>query len=237
MRTIVYWLVVSLTIAAFNPVLALEKNQLPLKEKKFQESYSSNVPVSGRVVSGVIFRSDINKLGAMAILQPVAVSGDICLKVQSKDGTYFSSNQYTTSQQKDEVVLYPEYPTRYEDILNDFNVQELALLAFEGSCSQHNPGNILLTSRNVMEDFDQNGDVVLFISSGRSDVFLSLNKINNKRETVRCQRIKKGQRTAYDTECSVSFSKLKDSTGEVTIVRRKLGKVLPSVKLNLKWES
>jgi len=226
MKRIIYafqWLVISFSIHAADDL------KLTLVEPQFKEKYSSNVPVSGRVISGVMMRS-IKSTNQFFIDLPTLETETICFRVQSKDGTYFSSNEYKITDKGFAGKISPEYPTQYQDILEGFNASELALLAFVGSCSEKKLNNVLVSSRS---NETSPGFVVILVSSGRSDVFLSALAANGKRKSLKCKRLIKGKRTAYDTECSVKVKDLVLGTNELSIIRRKGGRMLPSVKFNV----
>lgn len=219
----IQWLVISFSI------YAVEDSKLTLVEPLFKEKYSSNVPVSGRVISGIMTRS--NKSNHQFFIDLPALEKDtICFRVQSKDGTYFASNEYKITDKSFAGKISPEYPTQYQDILEGFDASELALLAFVGSCSEKKLNNVLVSSRSSETSSD---DVVILVSSGRSDVFLSTLADNGKRKSLKCKRLIKGKRTAYDTECSVKVKDLVLGTNELSIIRRKGGRMLPSVKFNV----
>lgn len=210
-------------------LVAGEDTALTLVSKNFNEKFNSNVPVSGRVVSGVMQASP-SKLSALKINLAKLNSNVICLKVQSRDGTYFSSNEYNVVNNENTGLITPEYPTQYEDILSSFTENELGVLAYEGKCSDRKLKNVLLASRgNNIE----NDEVVIFVSSGRSDVFFTTKTSTGKKKTIKCSRIEEGKRTAYDTECKVNRDLLPLSVNEISILRRKSGRMLPSIKFNL----
>jgi hypothetical protein len=216
-----------------NLSFSAEASKLNLVNSTFNEKYNSDVPVSGRVLSGFMLES-INKPTDMFLDIPKTTAGIICLQVQSKDGSYFSSNEYQITDNTVHGVISPDYPTEYAEIINVFNHNELAILSFQGSCEQKKVNNLLIASRG---DTLLSNNVVFFINSGRSDVFLNLKDKNGKNNTVQCFRIQNGKRTAYDTECKVSLDKIKMAKGKVSILRRKSGRMFPSIKLNIKLQS
>ena len=208
---------------------AIENTKLTLVEPQFTEKYNSDVSVSGRVISGIMTRS--NAAGSQFFIDlPTLEKGTICFRVQSKDGTYFASNEYEISDKTYAGKISPEYPTQFKSILENFKTSELALLAFVGSCSEKKLKNVLISSRSSETHLE---DVVVLVSSGRSDVFLSTLADNGKRKSLKCNRLIKGKRTAYDTECSVKIKDLLLGTNELSIIRRKSGRMLPSVKFNV----
>jgi len=212
---------------------AAETSKLSLVESTFNEKYNSDVPVSGRILSGFMMDS-VNKQSNMFLDIPNETVGIICLQVQSKDGSYFSSNEYQITDSTVNGAISPDYPTKYDEIIKTFDNNELAMLSFQGSCKQKKVNNLLIASRGA--DL-LTTNVVFFINSGRSDVFLNLKDLNGKNNTIQCFRIKNGKRTAYDTECKVSLEEIKIAKGKVSILRRKSGRMFPSIKLNIRLQS
>ena len=148
-------------------VQADNTRQLQLDDNSFNEDFNSNVPVSGRVIAGLML--EVKGEGGFFINLPTMESDSVCFRVQSKDGTYRSTNQYKVDNKSFKGVISPEYPTKYDDTLNSFSSEELAILAFEGKCSDRKLNNVLVSSRGSAEQ----GQVVIMVSSGRSDVFLN----------------------------------------------------------------
>jgi hypothetical protein len=216
----------------FNSVnlFAQAQTTLPLVQELFNEKYNSNVPVSGRVIAGVMFRSAKDPDNELSIFLAPLKSDLICFKVQSKDGTYYSANEYKVPESGISGSIFPEYPTKYKKLLNEFDDTELALLAFSGNCDSKQIDTILISARS------QTGiqeDVVMLVNSGRSDVFLITAQESGKRKTTKCKRIIEGKRTAYDTQCLIEVDSLIEGINELSIIRRKPTGNMPSVKFNV----
>lgn len=209
-------------------VKAENAHSLKLENKSFNEVYSSNVPVSGRVIAGLMLKT--NHLGEFNINLPVIDGDSICFRVQSQDGTYRSINQYKVVDKNTTGIISPDYPTQYNELLASFSSSELAVLAFEGNCSDKKITNVLIASRGAL---DVKQDVIILVSSGRSDVFFTTKSINGRKKTTKCKRIEQGKRTAYDTLCKVGFESFIVGENDVSILRRKSGRMLPPVKFKI----
>jgi hypothetical protein len=202
---------------------------IKLAEKKFSERYSSNIPVSGRVLTGVTVSSQ--EASELSIYIPTQDRNkQICLSVMSRDGTYSSRNQYQSTEDIIGSFQSVEYPSEYQEVIAGFTEDELAMLAYPGNCDSNKISQFYLSSRGVTELSDT---VTLFVSSGRSDVFLKIKDKAKKNKTVRCQRIQKGKRTGYDTLCHVKLNVLSKGVNELSLLRRKSGRMLPSVKFSI----
>ena len=115
-------------------------------------------------------------------------------------------------------------------MLSGFEGSELAILAFAGSCNEKKVSNVYISAKNM--DFAKNTITVL-VSSGRSEVFLSNKNKEGKKKAIKCRRIEQGKRTAYDTECNLDVEKLNEGVNNIAVLRRKSGRMLPSVKFNV----
>lgn len=206
-----------------------QKLNLKLLNTDFSEQYSSNVPVSGRVIAGLaIIGSHTSDLSIYIPNQNIEET--ICMRVMSRDGTYISSNQYQSPGSASSGFISAEYPTEYFKVLAKLDKDDLAVLSYPGQCEGSLVNQLYLSARGETTGKEE---VTIFVSSGRSDVFLRLPSINAETETIRCQRIQDGKRTGFDTLCYVGLSKLLQGTNELSLMRRKSGRMLPSVKFSI----
>ncbi|MDE3271390.1 hypothetical protein [Pseudoalteromonas sp. G4] len=225
-----YALILGLFI--FNqPLLANNELKIRLAKDTFYEEFNADVPVSGRVITGVLAQSN-KDLTQLNIMLPSVESDSICLKAQSIDGTYYSSNEYKLLTKNIEGPVYPDYPTKYKDQLSKLDRNNLALLAFPGDCSNNKPDTIFLSA---VGEVSKAQTISILVNSGRSNVFINLKNNLAKHKTQKCQRIEQGKRTAYDTICNLNLDSLSVGKNSIAILRRKSGRSLPSVKLNLMY--
>lgn len=214
-------------------LLAKLQKPIELANKNFHEEFSANVPVSGRVIAGLVTES-AGSLSELQVNLAKIKAETICLRVQSMDGTYYSSNEYVVKDKQFKGLITPTYPTKYLELLDGFDQEELAILTFAGHCNQKKFSDIYVSARSLSPDVT---NVSLLVSSGRSEVFLSTKNKQGKKSTIKCKRIEKGKRTAYDTECNISLDQLNEGSNNVAVLRRKSGRMLPSVKLNIVYSS
>jgi hypothetical protein len=226
--TIFIW--VALVFGAIG--LNAESAKLKLSKEIFSEQYSSNVPVSGRVIAGLML-SQSQSANIFSIYMPKSEKKFFCLRVLSRDGTYSSTNQYLLESNTTGDFLQADYPTKYADLLSKYSETELAVLAYTGKCEANKVTDILVSTRGSQAD---SKDAMILVSSGRSDVFLNIPLKVGGKKTIKCKRIEDGKRTGYDTSCKVNLSLLTTGTNELSLLRRKSGRMLPSVKFNLLYD-
>jgi hypothetical protein len=202
----------------------------PLTSGNFKEHYSSDVPVSGKVLVGILIES--SKKNAGFFVRSSLIDSLFCFRVMSIDGTYASENEYVLNAKaigaSEQGLVEVEYPTQFQKILNNFEDYELALLATEGGCDSSGNVHYFATKDSV-----QNDDKIRFlISSARSQVFM---RLKSKEHSLRpsCSRIEEGKRTAYDTICEITLSSLTSDDYQADIIRRKSNRKLPDSNFNL----
>ncbi|RUO61796.1 hypothetical protein [Pseudidiomarina insulisalsae] len=205
--------------------------QLDLSSSEFNEVYASNVPVSGRVLVGIQIVSAETSPNFEVQVPSSFQAKPICLRVRSRDGTYSSENQYQVVGQPNDGLYQVNYPTKYISKLNDFSDNELALLAFPGMCTDDQLDTLMLSFRGEQIVLDDATEVVLFVNSGRSAVFVQL-KNDEHGKSVRCDRIEEGIRTGYDTLCRLNYSDLTKVNGAV-LLRRQGSRMLPPIKFQV----
>jgi hypothetical protein len=197
--------------------------------KNFKESFTTNVPVSGRVLSGIALTNSASS--SFSFMLPKSSEGKtLCFRVSSQDGTYTSENEYSISSVLNQGFSSANYPSEYRSKIQSFTAGELSLLATPGKCKSKAVNQVYLSARGLT---DLNDEVTIFVSSGRSDVYLRVPKNKAKKETLKCRRIENGVRTAYDTLCKVPLIKLTAGINELSLVRRKSGRTLPSINFEV----
>lgn len=226
MRIRTFTLALIMTVVNYTTVWA---EPLTVSPTQFSEQLSANVPVSGRVLAGVAIANSGSS--NFSFLLPAQTSEEqFCFRVISQDGTYSSENLYPTIMMESKSFVGADYPSKYLGELAAFNRHELALLATPGSCENTDNSKVLLTARGNAE---LDSEVIVFVSSGRSDVYLRVPTENERKKTIKCERIEEGSRTAYDTTCSLSIDELNKGTNEISLMRRKSGRTMPTVSFNI----
>lgn len=201
-----------------------------LANKSFSEHYSSDVPVSGKVLVGILVES--KNINSRFFVQSNPETNLFCFKVNSIDGTYFSENEYKLTPAKailnEQGLVEVEYPTQFKNILKEFGDNELALLATQGGCSVSSNIHLVATKDKI----EANDNVRFLISSARSQVFMRL-KSKSQSIQPKCDRIEVGKRTAYDSICEINLDELVSETFDGQIIRRKNNRTLENVSFKL----
>jgi len=202
---------------------------LKLVTQPFSESFSATVPVSGRVLVGALYAP--NRIDDTIHLHiPSHIENKkICLRAQSRDGSYNAENIYELSSSADSVQLLEiDYPSKYKDIIKKLGNDEFALIAYFGDCSVSESKNILLTGRGKIEQ----KEIMIFANSGRSDVYIQV-QVEDNRQSNRCKRITEGLRTGYDTICKIDSKILTDGSNKINLIRRQGTRNLPPISFYL----
>lgn len=203
--------------------------EVVVDEETFSEIYSTKVPVSGRVLTGIA----IAKSGRpdFQFLLPLTAQGErMCFRVISQDGSYVSENEYQIANVLPDSLSSANYPTQYAEEIASIPPWQLALLATPGQCKNKNPERVYLSARG---DVDVPDKVTIYVSSGRSAVYLRVPNYEDGKETIKCDPITSGVRTAFDTLCHIEFDRLLKGVNELSLVRRKSGRTLPPVTFKL----
>lgn len=211
------------------PQALAERLATPSKSN-FNEHFSSNVPVSGNVLVGAVY-STANTSNRF-YLDTASDMNHFCFKVSSVNGTYVSENDYKIidSPLKSTEATILEYPTKFEELITNFEIEQLAPLATTGSCDDQRYQHVLLSARDKET---KNAEILFMISSGRSEVFMQLKSNSGQRIKANCGRLEEGKRTSYDTICKLPSSSILEETYDVKIARRKNGRSLPATTFTL----
>lgn len=201
-----------------------------LKGEGLEERFTEEAAVSGRVVAGVLAGS-ASASDALALYASTArASDDICVRVISRDGLYWSENTFTWPDGADSGVIPLEYQSRYREKLAGYDAKDLAILGYEGDCRQVPDGPVLVAARGA--DWQQPATLDILVNSGRSDTFAVLTNLVNGPKTLACQTITAGRRTGYDTVCTVPLAETPDNgLLEIRIMRRRFDRMMPATSL------
>ncbi|MCH8493933.1 MAG: hypothetical protein LAT53_11935 [Idiomarina sp.] len=226
------FILIGITLAViFSMGLSAEEKifNAKLVSEPFNESYQPTVLVSGRTLVGVMFVSSAESSSISFQLPQNIGSKEVCLVVQSRDGAYFSSNTYLVSNLTEATAsVIANYPTRYRALLKSFEEEELGILASEGNCAETNSNQFFLANRGS----GSSEEILLMVNSSRSDVFLNLTNTKESK-SIRCNRIRDGVRTSFDTTCRIKKELLENYHGDVLLVRRQGSRVLPPISLTI----
>jgi len=198
-----------------------------LKGDQFREQLAQEASVSGRVVTGVLSANAPAAHSLSLLPSPARAGGDICVRVISRDGLYWSENTFRWPAAADMQAVRLQYPTRYD--LSHYAGTELSVFAYEGDCSEVQKGPALIAVRGDTGAPPEALDI--FVNSGRADTFALITSPAGAGTTIACRLIREGRRTGYDTICTLPLA---DSAGDslvVRIMRRRFDRMMPPVEL------
>ncbi|MGM0569546.1 hypothetical protein [Marinobacter sp.] len=228
--TIRYGLPVLVALVLLPSLTAAQDVVARLKGNGLEESFTEEASVSGRVVAGVLAGS-ATASDALALYASAArSSNDICVRVISRDGLYWSENTFTWPKGADASLVPLQYQSRYREQLARYDARDLAILGYEGDCQQVPDGPLLVAARGT--DADRPSTLDILVNSGRSDTFAVLTNLVAGPQTIACQAITAGRRTGYDTVCTVPLMETsEDGLLEVRIMRRRFDRMMPATTL------
>jgi len=224
--------VLILSIASALGILSstsLAAQELKLASSQFSEQYASNVPVSGRILVGAVLVGETTN-SDFAVRIPSASYNEVCVKVQSRDGSYNAENSYQLDNVGKGGVFSLEYPSKHIDMLKNMKINEIAVISTPGNCAeQKHIDKVYLSYRGEPATTNK---LYVLANSGRSDVFMRL-QVANAKTNHRCSAIDEGVRTGFDTLCEIEPSALRQGENEITLLRRQSGRMLPPVQFSL----
>ncbi|PLX59915.1 hypothetical protein [Sedimenticola selenatireducens] len=199
-----------------------------------KESYTDDVPVSGRVVAGVMLMGMANSGNMVIYPSGVEAGSRVCVQVTSRDGRYWAENNFllpsNTADDEQPKINEPvslQYDTEYEDELKGFKLDELAILSYTHDCDHSRENSYFPATRNGFSG--EKKRLRIYINSGRADSYVRVeNPIEGNNKSRMCRRFTEGRRTGYDTVCEIPWSSnLTLKPLKVDIYRRKYDKNLP----------
>ena len=192
----------------------------------FNEVYKNDVPVSGKVIAGI-------GMSGMAVnteltLFPMAIAGQnyACIQVMSRDGRYWAENSFVLPKSNSKGAIKVKYPSKYNDLLNEYGADDLAILSYLGRCQKGKPRSFIVTSRQKLMTSDRS--LIVYVNSSRSDTYIRVMNDASKKGNKKCRKITEGRRTGYDTICTIDMStdELNPNPLKLGIYRRKFNKSL-----------
>ena len=213
--------------AAFTLHVSAQESLAQLKGEDFHESLTEEASVSGRVIAGVV-SSDTQAAHELSLFSSRARNGeDICVRVVSRDGLYWSENTFRWPSDSDTDAVRLQYKSRYD--LSRYGSMDLSILGYEGDCNEAQSGPVLIAARGESRGLPNSLD--LFVNSGRSDTFAVLTSPENGVRTIECARIREGRRTGYDTICKVPIVDSDTGNLPIRIMRRRFDRMMPPTEL------
>ena len=197
-----------------------------------QEDYRQEVPVSGRVITGISLSGDLlEEKSFFSILTPEPKSPfKVCVQILSRDGRYWAENEFFIDGGPSDVSLL-EYPSKFQEQLTEYPATDLAVLTQEGRCD--NKGKALISGWHTKK-YNTAKSAWIYLNTARTDAFASGYYGNKWGETILCERIETGKRTGYDSICKLSLAAAnQDVISIIKIQRRRFDRMLPTVKIEV----
>ena len=217
---------------AWLPATCTAADPLKIKAETFNEKIRAEVDVSGNVVVGVAGISAIAALAedSAGVGFPRELAGsEVCLRVLSRDGVYFSESEYKIPAEaagQPVVLVYGEAPD--DEIPGSYDAQDIAFATSPGACNVR-PESYLVLRAGGGELGD---DVRLYLNSfGATDVFVNVK--NSEDPAISCAYIDEGRRTTFDFWCDVPTKKLGNLPTTLEIERERFGRAQPTVEVRL----
>lgn len=226
-RTVV--LAISFSCAVCSQVASAQDAvaELTLKGDRFLESLTKEASVSGRVVAGVLASNARPAQTLSLFSSPVREGEDVCVRVVSRDGLYWSENtfRWPNGTKADRVRL----PNHSEYDLSRYAGTDLSVLGYEGDCNEAHSGPVLVAVRGDNPRLPDSLDIL--VNSGRSDTFAVITSPDTGTRTIACSLIREGRRTGYDTICTLPIANTGTESLTIRIMRRRFDRMMPPTEL------
>jgi len=207
------------------PLAVLDPNSPVLNEV-----YKDEVPVSGKVIAGVGM-SGLAVKGVLALFPKVKSSlGFACVQVMSRDGRYWAENTFVLPEIDLGDGVQVSYPSKYNNLLNEYSADDLAILSYSGRCEKKKVNNFMVTTRQKL--VDKSRALIVYVNSSRADTYIRVMNDSTKKVAKKCRKITEGRRTGYDTICRVDMPEETSAVNPVklSVYRRKFNKSLKPVQ-------
>jgi hypothetical protein len=204
----------------------------------FEEDFQEEVPVSGRVVAGIVVTGSA-ALEALAVLPPAtAAAGDangnlVCIEVVSRDGQYHSRNTYQLPSPVETWPVPLQYPGEYSAFLDSLGAGDLAVLGSPGDCKGADRATFYVSGSGAANA--RPASISIFVNAGRTDTYVAELVDGARRgRPQRCAPIDAERRTGFDTLCEVTIA---DDRGvdslTLQILRRRYEQMLPPTEFTV----
>lgn len=187
------------------------------------ERYADAAKISGSLIAGLsipgIKQADRPIVSAFV---PVAWRGTtVCLEAVSQDGRYEASWEFLVAGDWTGGLSAVPLDTEHADYLSQADIGSLASLLRLGQCGD--PSTVVApASWNVHPKLKRDEMLFLQLNSFRADeVYI----ISPEGEELTCRATRDTHRIAYDFECQVPVSMIRNGGSEFEILRLKSGRV------------
>lgn len=194
----------------------------------FQESVQEEVKVSGTVIVGV---ASTGVLDGAVLMRGFVVPGEsssVCLTVRSRDGVYFSRNEFEVPggvpAGATGIVLSLDR-TKHQTLLTGYHDDDVAVAATSGACGS---GDETWLVPRTVDGMSETVDV-LVNGFGATAVFYA----TASGGSGDCTEFVDGRRTSYDFRCRVPRGQLDGGKQKIRIERERYGRPLPGVSFDV----
>lgn len=199
---------------------------------ELNEVFKDDVPVSGKVIAGINITTQEDTRGIVVAPATNHSEQIICVQVISKDGRYWSENEFRLPLIDTPSSVLLAYDSEYDELIEAAGREDLATLSFLGKCSSSSNLEYLAASGPKLKSEEKT--LLVFVNSGRADVYASIQSSSTRSQPSACTSLTEGRRTGYDTICELTLeSSQSNIESTVTIYRRRFENVLPSTKLSI----
>ena len=203
---------------------------------EFDEHFSQEVPVSGNVVAGLMFKPDENTAGSdfKPYVQLPKAEKNIdmfCLSVVSQDGVYSSRNSYRVPEVGESNVLFADYSqTKHSEILNNHKIP-VALKVQPGQCGDTAPNTYLPSGTG--DSAASSGLLLMIDSLGATDVLVAARGQDRRIVRGKCKSLEGERKTGFDFKCDLPIAANGDGAIEIKIQRTRFGRKMPPVSISV----
>ena len=203
----------------------------------FDEHYSSEVPVSGNIIAGVMLVSTAKATArgfSPHILVPGQIADDeiVCLSVVSQDGVYSSRNSYRVPAATESSLIPADYTkSLYKELLDD-QAEAFAVKAMLGACGQNGNAPYRVASAGPQAS-DYDSLLLLIDSLGATDVIAAARTPDRKIIKGQCEEIIGQRKTGYDFTCRLPGAALAEGSLTVKVQRLRFGRKMPAVTIRV----
>ena len=196
---------------------------------QFQESYISEVNISGSVRAGVMYESNRQVAGpdALHIYLGDMNPSILQVKITSIDGRYEADFIYPVNNGETGITKF-RLPTKMEDIISHYPPDQLAVLARLKKTGLSSKGKIIPATWGK----PGSNNLKIFLNSGVSTTLLKLYRTDGSTKKIVCRKIDTDNVTAYDTECIVNDSGRYEMS-RTKVIRKNFDSYFKPVKLNI----
>lgn len=201
---------------------------------EFDEHYSTEVPVSGNVIAGLMLAPASKIISQefspyIQLPESTDMPQTVCLSVVSQDGVYSANNTYRIPPSAVGNLIRADYTqSKHQQILIEKDAS-IALKAQPGSC-----GNVSSDQYLITQNGPDNSDAQLILkidSLGATDVLVASRGADRKVTRGQCQQLAGDRKTGFDYSCTLPVQLPAQGATQVRIQRLRFGRKMPAITL------